>query len=206
MVISNKFLSKDLPARLHKTILNYDGIPYFVHVIDGDIMTLTQMWEKAPCMTINARDPKLDMSSVSLGYFNSPEYKSAIYAKRAPLRRYKQGVCTENTKCYTVDRNGVHFQIGSEALFTSGYTDSQAGKFPTLASALSMMDTKEWVGVALSKDVAICNTENRYVKKTYFKTDKVGEFDSRNNVLDVPNSQFANIVSYYLSNFEWSVR
>lgn len=188
----------DLQARLDRTFIRYDDLVYYCRV-DGTHLLLYRPMDvngsKPKFINVNKDDEKLDVSSIPLGYMNYNG--NAVYLRRSPTRRYKQGVCPGSL---SDGQNG-------DILFTKEFSDSIEGIFPSLRQAIALFNKQQAVSVALTQNVAIGLTEKYY--KVYIQEEEVGYIEKNNNVkhpvVNIPPENFSWVVSFYLSQFDWTI-
>jgi hypothetical protein len=206
--MKHNWLAADIHTRFDTTILRYKGMPYYVRCPPGETNLTLYKLDRLDMAykTIDAWDDDLDVSSVPLGFFNCDAIGAAIYAMRMPYRKFKQGVCSNNTSLRYVTANGRMEETGDVQayLISAGFGKSLEGNFPSLKAALSEFANPlmaHFKSVALSRHVALARTG-----AVFYREEMVGKYDFKTNVLDVPGSQFADITSLYLSGFDWRVR
>lgn len=136
-----------MDSRLNGTILRYNGEPVYCRS-EGETLELTDIVTGNHRFSIEPDDFLLDISSVPLGYMNSEHYRSAVYLKRQPFRRYKQGVVLDLLQATSLNHGGV----STSNLRCRGFVNSIKGIFPTVKEAILNTDARS---MALSRDVAI---------------------------------------------------
>lgn len=168
----NKYKGDDLRGRLENTILRYNKVPYLCGV-NGETLELLDIVTGELVHRIEPDDFLLDISSVPLGYMNSSHYKCAIYLKRHPYRKFKQGVVLELLTSSPLIQSPKKFNASPSRLRCAGLVRSITGNFPNLAEAIKLI-TSGAVSVALSRDVAILRDAAEI--KVFIKEDEVGSF------------------------------
>lgn len=157
----NKYKGEDLRARLGGTIIRYKGNPYLCQV-NGEELCLHEIVGGALAHRVEADDPFIDISSLTLGYFNIG--KAAVYLSRHPYRRYKQGVDLGALEYRTLSRN---YQYQSSDMFCAEFVNGLNNKFPRLKEALARLTNGIRDSVAIHRDVAI--TKDKDVFKVHVK-------------------------------------
>lgn len=210
--MKNKFLSQDFVQKIDQTFVRYKGECFFARVTEGIGIAISEPHNTANVVShIDPYDDELDLSSIPLGYFNLMDNKVAGYAFRIPMRKYKQGVSTSNTRI-TILVEGNEHSYGSEGLFTKGFTDSQRNKFPDLLACEKLFLKERWASVAISQEIGLCKPPLKALPaqdptsvEVFFRRDKVGTYSFATNVLEVPDSTFAMMMSKILSKHTWRI-
>lgn len=158
----NKYKGDDLRSRLGGTVIRYKGTPYLCDV-QGEDLVLSDLVSGALVARVSPDDPMIDISSLTLGYFNIG--KSAVYVTRHPYRRYKQGVDLGALQYQTLSQRNAYG--AADMLRNQGFLDGLNDKFPPLAKALNDIMTNSKDSVAISRDVAI--TKDKDVFKIHVK-------------------------------------
>ena len=166
----NKYVGKDIADRLHGTVIRYKENPFLCLVEGNDIVLKTLVGDRIYAR-VSSDDPDLDISSLPLGYVNHSVTKSAVYIKRNPLRRYKQGVDPGVMQYMLLP--GAARGVGHEVFHDKGFTENVADVYPTFSKALSLLTKKDgYTSIALSRDVAISREGG--VIKVWITMDEVG--------------------------------
>lgn len=104
----------DVSLRLHNTILKYKETYYYAllldrpplreedgEIVDDTTIGLHSLTEHKLKHKVDANDPDLEITSPALGYCEGREWKQALFLARAPFRRQKQGIGSDNVVYYT---------------------------------------------------------------------------------------------------------
>lgn len=192
----NKYTGEDLEGRLHGTILRYNGEPVFCRA-EGDTLELSDIVTGSHKISIEPDDFLLDISSVPLGYMNSVQYKAAVYLKRHPFRRYKQGVILELLDAFLLSY-GKSTKVSTSNLRCKGFVDSIKGVFPDVTTAIKALKTDTSLNsIAISRDVAFVvdqKIENIFV---YIKDMAVGVYS--NGVVSLPKEPVQDGIPNWIS-------
>jgi hypothetical protein len=166
-----KYKGEDVKARLHNTIIRYKGQPYLAN-IDGHDIGLIDLSTGSLIANVESDDELLDISSVPLGFLNvmNPDYKLAVYLKRDPLRRFKQGVEVEilSQKVLRDNFPPVHRDV----IRSKSLADTILGRFPSYKEAVDFITKKSFHSVAISRDIALKRETD--LLKVYLKESEVG--------------------------------
>lgn len=147
----NKYKGQDIRARLGGTILRYKGIPYYCEA-EGEIIALHDIVDKRLIARVSPDDQQLDISSLTLGYFNIKD--KAVHAARQPHRRYKQGVDIYSLQYKVAGAERTRFE--ADQMFCKGFVDGIMGHYPTLLGGIeALTKLKTHTSIAISQDVAI---------------------------------------------------
>lgn len=207
----------DLEQKLHDTIIRYKGIPYYT-LVDGTNLCLRSLDNANGKIvhSVNYRDPDIDISTVPLGYVNLDPYKAAIYIKRLPVRRVKQGINAHNTH--------VEFALGTTRqildhygrnglLYNKEFENSILGKFPPLPEALNRLrelyqesEIETNTPIAISRDVGLSMDEQGIIK-VFYQEGYVGWMPPNENTVMVGSkNNLGWVVSKYLNPYiGWNV-
>ena len=164
----NKYRGADIRARLGGTIIRYKGEARYCEV-EGETVCLHDIVNKNLVARVTPDDPLLDISSLTLGYYNIRD--KAVYAMRNPYRRYKQGVDFYSLT-YLVPSGTPLTRFEADHMWCQGFVDGFNGIYPNLRDALTMIRKKTWTSVAISQDVAIANDGKNL--KIYIKGEEEG--------------------------------
>lgn len=200
-----KYKGADVKARLNNTIIRYKNFPYLAEVNESGVISLRDITTRNLVATVDSDDQDLDISSIPLGYVNVLEkgLKLAVYLRREPLRRFKQGVEIETLSQKPL-KDGVSI-VPAGVLYSTGLVDAIIGRYPDLDSAISMTTKNGWSSVALSRDVAL--KYNGGSLNIYIKDSEVGYLKLGTKLAVVPKTDTSNISAYILSAFKfWEVK
>lgn len=206
---------KDLLDRLEGVVLKYDGVPYYTTIMPPNMLNLYDLTDRkvtSPKLTVNADDPKLDISIPECRYVNFkydekevargyPSGKIVVYVTRDPNKMWKQGFCLSYSKFHAIDgpnKNGLFdaAYIGR----SKGMYDSLMNDFPTVESVLSEfkdVPAGQAYDVAVSKDVAFRRSEVGVVF-VYYRTDMVGWMAPGTTKINVVESDLGWVVERHL--------
>jgi hypothetical protein len=167
-----KYKGEDIKARLHHTIIRYDNVPYMCDVDSAGSIGLMDLATGSSVGRVLSDDPKLDISSINIGFVNviHPNYKCAVYLKREPFRKFKQGI-ELHSLTQKVLHNGVT-TVDHSVLSSKQFVDAVLGKFPSYKDALDLLTKKGFQSVAISRDVALKKEDE--LLKVYLKDTEVG--------------------------------
>lgn len=163
----NKYTGDDLSARLDGTILRYNGEPVQCHAV-GESLELNDIVTGSHRFTIEPDDFLLDISSVPLGYMNSARYQSAVYLKRQPFRRYKQGVVLDLLTAIPLATKAGMFGVSTGHLRCVGFVNSIKNIFPDKDTAIDRLQKGAVKSIAISREVAFLrdgSTINVFIKE-----------------------------------------
>lgn len=201
----NKFRDADLAARLGSSILRWKGHPYHCEIVRSDIYlydipSFNTPNRKEPII-IKGNDPYLDISSITLGYFNIE--KSVVYLARNPLRRYKQGVDFSHLEYRTLDRN---YRYAAADMYCQGFVDGCLNKYPSVNHAMQIITgTGKINSRALSNDVALLRDKD--LIKIHVKGEEVAWMRAGTNRVIVPPTETSWITVWILKDVcrDWDV-
>lgn len=139
--------AEEAKMRLDGCVVMYDDQPVYVEGISGPnanlIATCYTLPRNRDRMEISINDPLFDSRAVRLGYTNCG--RSAYYVSRMPVRRYKQGVCAQNTIAKSCDGRNVGFE---NVFRHAGFIESVKRKYPTLIECTQLLEKGEVDSVA----------------------------------------------------------
>lgn len=177
----NKYKGDDIRSRLGSTVIRYKNHPYFCEA-NGENLDLLDLVTKRVTHRVAADDPYIDISSLTLGYFNIG--MAAVYIQRHPYRRYKQGVDLNALEYRTLSKDFVY---GAHDMFCQGFVEGLLDRYPSFAKAVSNMLTDKAQSVALSRDVALKREKDLF--KVHVKGDEVGWIKSGTNRVLIPPTE-----------------
>jgi hypothetical protein len=199
-----KYKGKDVIDRLHNTVIRYKSHPYLCTVDSSGVICLNDLTNGNLCHKVSAEDEDLDISSINIGYVNiaDPDYRMAVYLKREPARRFKQGIEFERLTQKTL-KVGVSV-VSPSKLGGRGFVDAVLGNFPSLQKALNDITKNGWASVALSRDVALMR--DKELLKVYLKDDEVGFMRLGTTEVMVPKTELSWYHAFLLEGIkEWKV-
>jgi hypothetical protein len=157
---------------------------------------------KKIAMHIEPNNPLFDISTVPLGYVQvNPDV--VAYVSRKPNRVYKQGINMDalNYK-FISNQNRYNFSFVSKE-----FEDMILGKYLPLDEALRQLRQstvdKE---VAIDRNIALKITVSLRVIDVYFKGEVAGWIVPDTNVVIIPSTELAWVVSKHFEGFSWEVR
>lgn len=199
-----KYKGKDIIDRLHHTVIRYKSHPYLCTVDSSGIINLHDLTNGNLCHKVDAEDEELDISSINLGWVNiaDPDFRLAVYLKREPQRRYKQGIQFE-VLTQRVLRDGIS-TVRADKLSCRGFVDAVLGVYPSFTQGMEYITKNGWHSVALSRDVAIKLEAD--LLKVYLKDDEVGYMKLGKSQVIVPQSEMSWYHVFLLENIKhWTV-
>ena len=185
------YQQSDAKMRLDGTVCLFDGKPVLVQVADQkDIVRICpvdkihsihpKMWD-----LVKYTDDKFSYKSPPLGYIN---YKrSASYLTRIPDRKQRQGLTLDVITARPKMVSGYSLE---SALFSQGYIDCVANKYPTIDEATQTLESDKAESVAISRHTALSYL-GRNVLGLNYKGRQVGiRNGSRWQLFDQPQKPF----------------
>lgn len=192
--------AQDVQRYMCACILRYDGFPYFVTYGNAQRLNLYKITDTGRIKAIHSispDDPKLDIESPEVGYFNENGY--AMRLERQPFKQFSQGLTDRNTCIYNVEgERTLDLNISCQ-----GVEDMILGNYPMFEGAFEVM--RKGGSVALSRDVALSRRNKDFPTMVYYKGDTVGFINPNSMKVIVPSSDRGWIVSRYLSEFTWEI-
>lgn len=184
-----RYTGKDIIDRLHHTVIRYKNYPYLCIVESTENIHLMDVVTGNLQHKVHPEDDDLDISSIRVGYINlaEPNHRLAVYLKREPLRRYKQGIEFERLT-QKVLRDGVSY-VNANQLSCKGFVDSVLGIYPSLDQAVTWITKNNWHSVAISRDIALKHEGE--LLKVYIKDDEVGYMKLGSRVVIVPKTELS---------------
>lgn len=206
----NNINPRDYNSRLHNSIVCYGGYPVNLQVISESEFQVAPIHpeSKFKMASIKPNDIKLDISTPDMGYFNVENggVRMAAYPERFAPRRWRQGLCHQNTVVYTLTNDTHQKRAGADATWymnTKGFEDMIQGKFPSVQEGLKSITEKKVHSVALSKNIAISRKDDIF--NVWYKRDKVGYIQPGKLEVRVPSEPMAYIISKFLRELPWVV-
>lgn len=198
-----KYPAGDLNARLGGTICRYTGKPYLVQVTDGGSVWLCDMVTGVQESKINPKDPEFDISTPELGYVNYNNY--CLYASRYPGRRYKQGIDSRNTLQTPLPNSREGVRMGRNGnVNTEEFRQMLLNKYPDGREVLSRLRKGHYSSRAISRSVAF-SIDPIGLVSVYYKNTLVGHIYPNKDIISVPTSDMAWIVSCHIDGFGFKV-
>lgn len=205
-----KIPSADLSLKLNDSICRYKGEPVYIRV-DGSSLLLYHVTQTHdPFVKIKASDPDFDISGVPLGYVQVKG--DVVYLTRTPVRKTKQGMDVRSTIIRRVTDNSIISRgNNSHYVFSQGFVDMVANKYPDLNDSIKMIrgkyarDEKCLAQVAISRDIAMWINEMGIIN-IHYKGEFVGWVEPNGDVVHVPSGGKGWVVSRFLSSvFSWKI-
>lgn len=199
-----KYKGEDIRSRLHGTIIRHNSLPFLCDVDSSGLIGLIDIPTGNLISRVHADDENLDISSINIGYVNiiDPDYKTAVYLKREPLRRFKQGLEIDFLT-QKVLRQGMS-TIHRTKIMSTGFVDAVMGRFPNLTQALDFITKKGWHSVAVSRDIALKREAD--ILKVYIQDTEVGYMKLGTLRLIVPKTDQSYYHIVYLNEIKgWDI-
>jgi len=184
----NKYKGDDIRARLHHTIIRHKGTPFIAEVDSTGTIGLVDLVKGELIRRVEPDDADLDISSIPLGYVNfAGRKKLAVYLKREPLRRFKQGVEISYLTQKTLGEEGsINFGSLQQC---QGLVDCVMNKYPTVVSAQEMLIKGGWASAAVSRNVALKRVGANY--SIFVKEEEVGTMRVGSTTINIPKSELS---------------
>lgn len=202
-----KYPEKDLAQRLDGTICRYDDFPYYVRYQARGTLHLYSLQSngKKLALEVNPHDERLDISTVPLGFCQASE-NVVTYLSRRPNRLYKQGISSDSLSMRWIGSQKVNFTY-----ICGAFENMVMDKYPDLNDTLKVLRKSEVEKeVAISRDTALKWNPSLKLTFVYYKgtsqEDEVGWIIPDTNIIVIPSSEKAWIVSKFLSYFSWEIR
>ncbi len=157
--------AEDVKMRLDGTYLMYKGEIVRVNWYNNLKVYVTGISSTSnipPETIIHSSNVDLDISSLPLGYLVYEGNAYPTMARRAPLRKYKQGICSSNVFFEDYTR-GKHFLEG--AFGTTAFHNMLMGKYKSYSKALEKVVTvtAEIASCPISRDFCIFREKDKIV-------------------------------------------
>lgn len=165
-------------SRLHETVCFWDGKPVYVYVSKQDANDIVRIRSLGiiaeELRQVSYLSYKFDYSKYKLGYYNSVVH-GALYVKRLPLRRWKQGL---SSGCL-IASGGRNIQ--KKDMDTGAFSKMLKNEYPSLAKCI-LQSRKNRYPVAFHRNFAI-NVVDGNKCHLHYKGDIVGtcEYDKDDN-------------------------
>lgn len=132
--------AEDVKMRLDSTYIRYKNEVYWCRWYDGLKVRLYKSSEVADSGPIvHSSDIDLDISSIPLGFLPSSKPAVPVMARRAPLRKYKQGVAPNNVYFDVHSdgkRGGVSDRFNSDWFCAPAFVQMLRNEYPSYSDAL----------------------------------------------------------------------
>ena len=187
----------DVSLRLHNSILKYKENYYYAMLLDrredndgnpieDTTIGLHSLNEHKLKHKVDANDPELEITSPALGYCEGREWKQALFLARAPYRRQKQGIGSENVVYYTVqDRishtpdTGIFALPGFEAMLKNKYIHYQ----DILSSIVKTAGKYKHISRPFSRNFCVCYNQGDGRTVIQHNLTEIGEVDLSNSLV-----------------------
>jgi len=208
----NHLNPNDYNSRLNNSICLYNGHPVNVSVREEEnTFQLTGIHPNTKFVSINIKstDPLFDISTPPLGWMNFFSSENfALYVERLPVRRWRQGICSTNTR-FTPLINGSLFKGGGgrDYIYTFQFEDMILGKFPSLKECISTLkkQTHTVHSIAVDRDVCLAKKDNIYT--VWYKKDEVGWITpEKPNILRLAQDSNSFFVANELRKYDWEIQ
>lgn len=170
--------AEDVNMRLSGTIVSYEGKPVYVagplddsHVAAYHLRDLDNHYEKRK-FQLKFNSPKLDVSSVPLGWVNSEAYGN--YVSRQPARRQKQGFDPKKAVVFSLPHSKLSF-----AGFDHNYArlaDCIEGIYPSFEEVLDTHHKRKANLYGFERYFAASPTHDPGITNIYHMRNLVGVF------------------------------
>lgn len=203
--MKNKFMERDFVQKIDQTFVRFRGKTYWARCAPGseEIQLFKNHHAERPVLKVSGFDDDLDISSIPLGYFNSATHKAAMYITRNPVRKVKQGVSLHNTVCDLLLANDFR-GIANESVFQDSVSEGFDGKYPSIPSAIAMIQKSSWYSVALCNNVSVA-AKDKETCSVFFKKDCIGVYTHKTNILSIPNDHFSPMISKFVAKHRWII-
>lgn len=186
---------QDVKQRLDNTWVRYKGDVVKCHYYDGMSVQVYLISDPTHSdILVNSSSVDLDISSIRVGFMADRRKTAPMIIRRAPVRRYKQGICVANLEAVLWNGPGEDVTVYQERQVTSlsqreEFTNMLLDKYPTVEHAIGYMKstlqyTENMFSCAISKDFCFCQFKGKiYLLDNGFE--EVGVFNTTTNRLDV---------------------
>lgn len=153
----------DAVMRLDNTVCLYDGVPYFVLVDPGNapdgvvlvdlhkVTNFVGMAGPEKYQKVKYTDPKFEYKSPTLGYMQWRRH--AVYVKRIPDRKQRQGLAPELIKGSVNEAENVN-PNSFNMLYSDNFREMIQGKYRTQHEAVEMILGGNFHSVPISRTLA----------------------------------------------------
>lgn len=211
-------ITNDLPQKIDQSVVRYNGMPFWVRCQGGDNVSLHPIEDtNSLTQVVSVRDPLFDISSIPLGYVNYRLWKTTVWVTRFPVRKYKQGLTSQNIRTHyfpnlLYSNSNGGWPRSADILFTKTFKDSIMDIFPPLENALKGLrgihktQPTTHYSVAVSRDIALVIDEQAIIQ-VFYKNAYVGWIAPNDHIVVVNSANGLGwIVSKYLSeHLGWTV-
>jgi len=152
--------AEEIRARLEGSVVMYDGSPVYIAKVDDAIDDIARVWISDLPYVGGAKttrkflsSKKFDLAPFKMGYFN---YEGrAIFASRAPIRQYKQGLTSGTLTLQNTQGKGGEVGVSfARAIANQGFVDMIHNKYPDFKTAGDLLGDKNTSSVAVSRTFA----------------------------------------------------
>lgn len=204
----NKIPQNDYNSRLHNSVVLYDGRPVNVIVVDHTRFDITPIHTESKDKTISIKpdDPLLDISTPPLGWMNYGNVDNpqgyAVYLERLPVRKWRQGLCHQNSHAFVLSREGLVKRNSRDYIYTKGYENLVDRTYPDLDTAIKFLVNKK-ISIALNREIGLVMKGETV--SVYYKTSEVGYFNLEDRIVHIPKETNSEIISRLLSGIKWVI-
>lgn len=151
---------EDVARRLDNSIVRYKGTYYYAKLDREESLDLLlyDLSTSKPFTKVSANDIELDISSPELGYCHCLGPELAVFIRRVPYRRQKQGASNENM-VYTMHKDERRRGVENSHIITRFFKDMLDGSYKEYKDCLAYFNDTKNDGktscLAFSRDFAI---------------------------------------------------
>lgn len=172
---------EDVSRRLNDSIVKFKDTFYYAtsdRERDTLELTLFGLDSGKPVHKVDANSPDLDISSPELGYCHCHGPETAVFIRRAPYRRQKQGVSNENLT-YTLHKEGTRRGLGNDLVINKYFKEMLDGKYKPYSDCLAYFNDEKNKDktscLAFSRDFAIGKETSKGPLILYYQNVRIGE-------------------------------
>lgn len=204
----NNVNPNDYNQKLNNTLVRYNNFPVQLTYEGGSSFIIYGIHGGSSFKKsiINVKDPLLDISTPILGWFKLEHdgIKYAAYLERLPVRRWRQGLCSSNTKISYLSRGRLSQASSTkEYIYSKGVEDMILDKYEPLDELLKSLNNADVHSVAASHNIAIAKKDDIYT--VWFKKDEVGWMKPGTKVVKIPKEENIFIISRFLRELKWEI-
>ena len=136
---------EDVSRRLNDSIVRFKEVFYYATSDrDGDTLNLMLygLDSGKPVTRVDANSPDLDISSPELGYCHCFGPEQAVFIRRGPYRRQKQGVSNENLT-YTMHKDLQRRGLGNDMVINKFFGDMLENKYKNYGDCLAYFNDEK---------------------------------------------------------------
>jgi hypothetical protein len=137
-------------AKLHDTIVRFEGFPFYVnHISEDGMVRGRKLGQEGQSCHLSS----LDLSPIPLGYVNID--RSTTYLMRVPSRQWRQGIRSSNITSI----GGSHASLFAGS--ASSFVNLVRNIYPTPNDCLDLINNQEVISQAFSRNFAISSINNK---------------------------------------------